>query len=460
MALLDLMGLGADKQAVVIDIGMAFTKIGLAGEHVPRHIIQTELKKIIDGQLVSVPILRRSLSESDEKETLYSLFKDFFHEIYFKHLLVNPKERRVIICDSMLKPIHIRNLIAEVLYKYFEVVSTVFIPNHLLALFTCGLQTGIVVDVGFAETVVVPIFEQSTILNGLEFIDLAAFTMHEHINDQVIKCGTVVINNQEKPAKDHIKQLEGHVLEDIKVRCCFVGRRQCDKEAIPVKYPLEGGITLNVDGKLRAHAADLLFEGDDEGKSIATLILDSIKKCPIDCRKQLAENIVLTGGSVMMPGFESRLMAELKHLLQTEQYKSSLFLKKLAFKKSPVPANYCAWQGGALLGALEILPELSMSRDRYNADPFIPDWSTVLAIDKEDVSKSLLDDDYKWKKFKKNLPTASPASAASGSSSLTRVPLSSTDPLSTAGTSSISTTGAQTTLSVSERLRKELGLTK
>ena len=166
MALLDLMGLGADKQAVIIDIGVAFTKIGLAGEQVPRHIVRTELNKIVKSKMESIPLLNRTNSESDEQDSLYSLFKDFFHQVYFQYLLVNPKERRVIICDSMLKPIEVRNLIAKILFKHFEVVSVVFMPSHLLALFTCGLSSGLVVDVGFSETVAVPVYEQGTILNG------------------------------------------------------------------------------------------------------------------------------------------------------------------------------------------------------------------------------------------------------------------------------------------------------
>jgi len=349
----------------------------------------------------------------------------------------------------MLKPIEIRNLMAKILFTHFEVPSVTFIPSHLLALFACGLQSGLVVDVGYTETAVVPVFEQGTILTGIEFIDLAALSLEEHINNQIMESGVVFIENQEKPAKDHIKNLKSRILEDIKVRCCFVGRKDCSLEAVPVKYPLEGGITLNVDGKIRAHAADTLFEGDEEGKSIATLILDSILKCPIDCRKMLAENIVLVGGSVMMPGFESRLMAELKYLLKSDQYSQSLFLKKLAMKKPPVPANYCSWQGGALLGALEILPELSIGRDRYKADPFIPDWSTVLAVNKEDVTKSLLDDDLKWKKLRKTLPATSSASPL-----LSRAapPTSS----SSASAAALAAARSRSTLSISERVKQEL----
>lgn len=446
MALLDLMGLGADKQAVILDVGTIFTKVGLAGEQSPRHVIRTELNRIEERKLVCTPILRNNSIDDCE---LRVLFKEFFHEIYFKYLLVNPKERRVVVCDAMLKPIRIRDAMAKVLFEYFEVVSIVFVPSHLLALFACGLHTGLVIDAGFSETTVVPVYEHNPILNGLDYIDLAAQVVHDEIRERIKTNGKMKVKNEEKLASGYLDDVTMRVLEDIKIRCCFIGRRNCELNAVPVEYPLGGDKILTVSGEIRAHAMDILFSGDEEGKSIATLILDSILKTPVDCRKPLAENIILAGGSVMAPGFESRLMAELKFLLTTEQYKQKLFIKKIAFRKPPVPANYCAWQGAALLGALEILPELSVSRERYHAEPNIPDWSSILSMEKEDVSKSLLDDKYKWKRLRKSLPMSTPSSstslASSTSSTTTTTPVSSV---------------SQSATNVSERIRQQLGLTK
>lgn len=428
MALMDLMGLGADKQAVVLDIGTEFTKVGFAGEHAPRHIIRTEIKKMINGELRSVKLFDKPNPNDSEA---FCLYKEFFHMLYFKYLLVNPKERRVVICESMLKPIHIRNTIARVLFRHFEVVSIVFIPNHLLALFAVGIQTGLVIDCGYAETTVVPIYEQIPILTAMEYIDLAGKAVHESINKHITENAIVEIKGEEKSAKSNLNLFES-VLEDIKVRCCFVGRHATDLVAVPVRYPLGGDKVLHIDGKLRAHAMDMLFEGNEEDQSIVTVVLDAILKCPIDCRKELMQNIVLIGGSVMSPGFDSRLFAELKFLLSSDSYNNRLFVKKITFRNSPVPANYCAWQGGALFGALEILGDHSISRERYHVDPNIPDWSSVLSLNKEDVSKSLLDDKYKWTSLRKSLSTSSP----------------STVPPSTSGGS------------LSERLKKELGLSK
>ena len=59
---------------------------------------------------------------------------------------------------------------------------------------------------------------------------------------------------------------------------CFVGRHKepSDRVAPSVECPIGNGVKIKVDGKLRSQTFNLLFDGDEEGKSIATYILDSI----------------------------------------------------------------------------------------------------------------------------------------------------------------------------------------
>ena len=46
--------------------------------------------------------------------------------------------------------------------------------------------------------------------------------------------------------------------------------------------------------------------------SVNKLIEDSIKRCDLELRPFLYSNIVLAGGTTMIPGFASRLLMELK----------------------------------------------------------------------------------------------------------------------------------------------------
>ena len=78
-------GLIAEKNAIVLDVGAAQTKVGYAGEFVPRAILETP----------------SNLSELT-RDKLYDALVDLVHRIYFTHLLVNPKDRRVVLIDHLL----------------------------------------------------------------------------------------------------------------------------------------------------------------------------------------------------------------------------------------------------------------------------------------------------------------------------------------------------------------------
>ena len=66
----------------------------------------------------------------------------------------------------------------------------------------------------------------------------------------------------------------------------------------------------------------------------------------MDTRKQLAENLFVVGGCAMAPGFKSRLLNEVKSLLQTSFYSSKLPIESVKMHIPPAKDNYTCWLGG------------------------------------------------------------------------------------------------------------------
>lgn len=48
----------------------------------------------------------------------------------------------------------------------------------------------------------------------------------------------------------------------------------------------------------------------------------------------------------MLPGFKSRLIAEIKDLQQHPKYSKRIALKTFKIHRSPAKSNYVAWLGG------------------------------------------------------------------------------------------------------------------
>jgi len=119
MPFYDGIGVIAEKHAVVLDVGTAFTKVGYAGEALPRAIVRSPCLSDDKGLL----------SES----ALHDQLVAFVHKLYFEHLLVNPKDRRVVLVEALLGE---TRLIFDFLsiIESVKFVSVIFIEVDILVL--------------------------------------------------------------------------------------------------------------------------------------------------------------------------------------------------------------------------------------------------------------------------------------------------------------------------------------
>ncbi|XP_041469379.1 actin-related protein 10-like [Lytechinus variegatus] len=388
MPLFEGLSVGVEKTAAIFDIGAAYTKVGFAGETSPRATIPSKIKLSKTDKIVHI-------WDFTNTEELYDALVEFLHHIYFRHLLVNPRDRRVVVCESVLCPTQFRQTLAKVFFKRYEVPSILFAPSHLTTLFTLGINTALVLDAGYNETTVLPIYEGYPIIKAVESLPLGGKAIHENLERQLKETGTIRENGEEhKPLSSVMDSIPADVLEDIKVRTCFMTNMEratsiqqsilqgddskWPSPAASVEYPLNGGRTLTIDGKTREIACEVLFEMDSDEQSIATLVLDSILKCPIDMRKPLADNLVFIGGTSLLPGFSHRLLAELKQLLTKPKYKDCLAISTFKVHSPPAQANFTAWLGGAIFGGLEVLSYRSLTRDVFLQTEVVPDWCSLL----------------------------------------------------------------------------------
>ena len=56
--------------------------------------------------------------------------------------------RRLLVVESILTPSEFKETLALVVFDHFDVPSLCFAPSHLLAIYTLGLDTALVIDAG------------------------------------------------------------------------------------------------------------------------------------------------------------------------------------------------------------------------------------------------------------------------------------------------------------------------
>ncbi|XP_050080688.1 actin-related protein 10 [Anopheles maculipalpis] len=362
-----------EKPAIVLEIGTALTKLGFAGEPYPRSIIPSE---VLDHEAKNAGLTtpNRKLFDYTSEVELYDWLIEFLKTVFFKYVLVSPKERKIVIVESVLCPTIIKEKLARALFCHFDVSSVFFVPTHLVVLATLAVETALVVDIGYKEAVVVPVFCGVQALYAAEAQPLAAESVHAEIRRQLLENGV------------DEKLLTETIVEDIKIRTCFVTTaeraakfRQPDDASIKpcpdVDYPAKGDAMIKVTGRLRETAYEVMFPEDNDRLGLPYIILNAILKCPRDTRVPLANNLILIGGSTMVQGLTARLKSELLKLLKSDLYKDRLFLQTFKFHSAPAEANFTAWLGGSIYGATDLVLTKSISREAYSKNQTIPDFT-------------------------------------------------------------------------------------
>ena len=135
---------------------------------------------------------------------------------------------------------------------------------------------------------------------------------------------------------------------------------------------------MKIPGLLREIAFEVFFPEDNDRLGLPYIILDAILKCPLDTRKELANNILLIGGTASAPGITARLKTELLKLMASDYYKDRLFINEVKFHSAPSKPNFTAWLGGSIYSSTDLIVN-SVTRENYLKSSKIPDWVSSAA---------------------------------------------------------------------------------
>jgi actin-related protein 10 len=93
---------------------------------------------------------------------------------------------------------------------------------------------------------------------------------------------------------------------------------------------------------------------EEDEANIAASILRSVLKLNPNVRVLVVQNIVLAGGSCMVPGFKLRLLQEMKYLIDNYQEFRELDTLKDYFTipDNQFPPNCLTWVGASLVASL------------------------------------------------------------------------------------------------------------
>ena len=362
-------------KCIVVDFGSSEIKVGFAEDEFPRVCFPSVVgywkrqgphdKDVYVGDealsnaaslVLKHPIGRnirnqRGVSSWDQDE-------EILWEHIFNTLSVDLSEYSVLFTSRLLTDKGRRDKyvehVTQLLFDRFGVSSLFMAPATALALYGSGRTTGVVVDCGNEFTDIQCIYEGWTQHRASERRDLAGRDITEYLDRAIF----------ERHATSLFASAEKEIVRVIKEKCAYVAL-DFDKEMwkaersseCNIDYPLPDGNVLTI-GEERFCCSELLFRpylNGFEFDGIAEDLFHTIEKW--DHKQEMYANIVLSGGTTMLPGFPERIEREIVRLTSP-----TTKVKVVA----PPERKHTVWIGGSIIACHATFPDRIVTRELYN----------------------------------------------------------------------------------------------
>jgi len=380
------------KQAVVIDNGTGYTKMGYAANSTPSFIIPSTIavnpKPDRRNPLADLDFL---IGEEaiDAKKRQYSINNPIKHGLIenwnemeklwqrciYQKLRCDPEEHFFLLTEPPMNTPENREYTAEIMFETFNVPGLYIAIQAVLALAASWTaenstksMTGTVIDSGDGVTHVIPVADGYVIGSCIKHIPMAGSDITKFMLQELM--------NRNEPIPPHMKM---EVVRTIKENYCYVCPN-IEKEknkyiTKPEKYyqvyesidPLtQKKFSVKV-GYEAFLAPELFFQPKLFNRAYTTplseLVDEAILNSPIDVRRKLYGNIVLSGGSTMFKNLPRRLQRDISRRVNARLPDAAT--KVGVNVVSHAYQRFAVWFGGSMLASTPEFFTKCHTREQY-----------------------------------------------------------------------------------------------
>eukprot|EP01061_Rhynchopus_euleeides_P004451 TRINITY_DN13708_c1_g1_i1.p1 TRINITY_DN13708_c1_g1~~TRINITY_DN13708_c1_g1_i1.p1 ORF type:complete len:418 (+),score=161.71 TRINITY_DN13708_c1_g1_i1:102-1256(+) len=361
-----------DNPAVVLDNGTGMMKAGFAGQEEPGAVFPAAVsrKRGVEtalvgddavgkaGYRIKYPVEHGIVNNWDDMALVWRKA--------YEELDVEPGNQGVLVTEAPLNPRKNREKMLEVLFDDFGVPACYIQIQAVLSLMASGRNDGVVIDSGDGVTHAVPVFDGRVVPTAVKRSEIAGRDLTEWMQELL---------NEDQDFR-FSSSLHKEWVKEIKEKFCYIEddfdsaleKWNDENDCFDDEHTLPDGTSIKV-GRAKFCCPEAIFNPglmEREEPALHDLLFNSVWDCPIDTRKTLLSNIVLSGGSTLFKGMESRLTKEMKnHPKLPEGAREIVKVVSDASDDGRNIRKYTVWMGGAVLASLGTFQEHWITKEEY-----------------------------------------------------------------------------------------------
>lgn len=250
-----------------------------------------------------------------------------------------------------------RDQMAEIWFESMRTPALLFTPPSVLSLYASGRTTGVVLDVGDGVTHAVPVYEGFALPHSVTRSNVAGRDVTRHFQLQLRRSGLYFTTTAEADLAKTMKEQVCYLTPTSLFFQDEAATKETKAQAV-TQYQLPDGQSVALSSE-RYESPNVLFDptlfGSEE-LGAADVLVNAIMKSDIDLRPKLFSQIVLAGGSTLLPGFGERMLYEVR----------SRSPAHTRIRISAPPERlYSTYVGGSILASLATFKTMWVSRADY-----------------------------------------------------------------------------------------------
>lgn len=288
-----------DKNTLVVDIGSASVKVGYAGENQPTvlpAVVTNSLKYRseaiecnLDNNNSIHPIERGIIKNKDQLSSLWGIISE---ELDLQDKETSTKSS-ILIVESSRTTFKDRMDWAEILFESHYAPSICFCNSAAASIFASGRTTGLSIDSGAGITSVTPVYEGLPLKYAQGLLEFGGQDISHYLYQQ--------LNSQRIP----ISFSDAKVIKEE--RAAIIQPTEVDSprsyDTCLTTLVLPDGNEVKVDEKIFTDCTNSLFYDEKLiHKGLVNQTYESISLCDDSLKKQMFNNIILSGGNSQIKG--------------------------------------------------------------------------------------------------------------------------------------------------------------